>query len=221
MANNQINKVSMTKIKNIIFDLGGVFININYSATRSEFIELGIKNFDELYQQDFVSTLFENLEIGKVCEIEFYNEFRNISNSNLTNEQIKKAWNAMLGKFWIDRLEFAKSLKENYKVYLLSNTNVIHSDAFISEFQSEYHDDDLDSYFHKTYYSHKIGLRKPHSNCFLKIVEENKLEATETLFIDDTLKNIEGAQKIGLKILHLKSEMSFLESVSMILNISS
>lgn len=208
----------MSVFKNIIFDLGGVFIDINYAATRNAFIDLGIKNFDELYQQDFVSTLFEDLEVGKISEKDFYDEFRIISNSNLKNNEIEKSWNAMLGKFWIERLEFVSSLKAHFNVFLLSNTNEIHQKCFEKMFEDEFPTKNLLNYFNQVYYSHEMGLRKPNADCYLKIIEEHHLKASETLFIDDTYKNIEGALRVELQILHLKPQTNLVESVTQILN---
>lgn len=209
----------MNKIKSIIFDLGGVFIDIDYAATKKEFINLGIKNFDELYKQDFVSSLFEDLEVGKINENNFYNQFRIISNSTLSNEQIKKAWNAMIGEFWYDRLEFAFSLKQQYNVFLLSNTNKIHFDYFETKFKQAYPKKSIEDFFHQIYYSHQIGLRKPNASCYLKILEEHQLLPNEVLFIDDTITNIEGAKNVDLQIVHLMQQMNLKNSVNQILSI--
>ena len=96
----------MSKIKNIIFDLGGVFLQVNYQKTEDAFVKLGITNFAEYYKQDFVSTLFEDLEIGSISPQEFYDGLRNIKQSSLTNQQIEIAWNAMQGNFLEERLSF-------------------------------------------------------------------------------------------------------------------
>lgn len=190
-------------IKNIIFDLGGVLIKIDYNKTREAFINLGIKNFDEYYQQDYVSKLFEDLEIGKISSTDFYFEFRKITNSQLTNFQIAEAWNAMLGEFWIDRLNWLDDLKSNYGIFLFSNTNEIHYRAFIKLFENTMPNKSFSNYFIKDYYSHIMGERKPNEKSFKTILAQQNLISKETLFIDDTLKNIEGAKLCGLQTLHL------------------
>lgn len=207
----------MSNIKNIIFDFGGVFIDIDYNATRKAFLNLGIKNFDNLFKQDYVSNLFEDLETGKINEQDFYFQFNSITKSQLTKEQIKRAWNAMLGNFWMERLEFAKTLKASYKVLLLSNTNEIHFKSFDKSFKKKFPTNNFSNYFHQVYYSHEVGMRKPNADCYLRILKDHQLSANETLFVDDTLKNIEGAQKVALQILHLKPHMDLTESVSRIL----
>lgn len=189
-------------IKNIIFDLGQIFLQVHYHKTSEAFINLGISNFDDYYKQDFVSTLFEELETGSISEDEFYNRFRSITNSSLNNVQIKNAWNKMLGSFWIDRLQWLREINKRYKVFLFSNTNVIHYNALIDIYTSLNLPQTFSSYFIKDYYSHTMHLRKPNVEAYEKIITENSLNSVETLFIDDIEKNILGAQQAGLHTLH-------------------
>jgi glucose-1-phosphatase len=193
----------MTNIKNIIFDLGGIFMNIDYSLTEKAFVELGVTNFTELYSQHYASTLFEDLETGKVTPEHFCDEFRLISKTALSNQQIYTAWNAMLLDFPIERIEWLKKIKNRYKVYLFSNTNKIHYDAFMQIINSTLVNDNFNEYFIKAYYSHEIGLRKPYAVSYTAILNEQNILANETLFIDDTIKNIEGAKEAGLQTIHL------------------
>lgn len=197
--------------KNIIFDFGGIFINVDYMKTENAFINLGIKNFAEYYKQDFVSTLFEDLEIGAIAPQEFYSTLRQITHTTLTNEQIENAWNAMLGEYMIDRLEWLKTISCRYKIFLFSNTNQIHFDCFSKMYNNLKLSNSFSSYFIKDYYSHILGFRKPNANSYNVILQEQDLIASETLFIDDTLKNIEGAKFVGLQTLHLINSMSLIE----------
>ncbi len=193
----------MTSIKNILFDLGGIFMNIDYSLTEKAFIELGVLNFADLYTQHHATTLFEDLETGKITPEQFCDTFRTISKTVLSNQQIYKAWNAMLLDFPLERIEWLKQIKETYKVYLYSNTNKIHYDAFIKIVNETMNNDDFNSYFIKAYYSHECGFRKPYAASYTAILNEQHLLAEETVFIDDTLKNIEGAKQAGLQTIHL------------------
>ncbi len=209
----------MAAIKNIIFDFGGIFINIDYQKTEDAFINLGIKNFAEYYKQDFVSKLFEDLEIGVITPLQFYDGFRQITNASLTNEQIENAWNALLGEYLLDRLEWLHTIKENYKIFLFSNTNKIHYDRFIKMYRNLKLPNSFSSYFIKDYYSHVLGLRKPNANSYNAILKEQGLLAGETIFIDDTLKNIEGAKAVGLQTLHLTIEMDLATEMNKLLTI--
>lgn len=193
----------MNNIKNIIFDLGGVFIDINYQKTETAFINAGVINFKDLYNQNRASSVFEDLETGKISPTGFYKEFRNISSTQLSDTTIKSAWNAMLGDFLAQEINWLGSIKNKYRLFLYSNTNQIHYEAFTALFQQQTGKSNFDDYFIKAYYSHTFGLRKPYAASYQKIVEEQQMLAAETLFIDDTLVNIEGAKEAGLQTIHL------------------
>ncbi len=191
----------MQKIKNIIFDLGGIFIDIDYKKTEDSFIQLGVTHFNKLYNQQKSSALFEDLDTGKITPLQFYNALRNLTQLNLSNQEINSAWNAMLGHFQKEKLHWLKTLKNQYNLYLFSNTNQIHFDAFNKILEEDTGYNNLGSFFIKTYYSHEIKMRKPYPASFSAILKEQKLKATETLFIDDTEVNVQGALKAGLNAL--------------------
>lgn len=194
--------LGMSSIKNIIFDLGGIFLNIDFSKTKKAFRELGVTDFDNYFTQHHASELFELLETGKISNEEFHNSFVEHTGVPLTYDQVRDAWNALLLDFPPQRLEWLKRIRKQYKTFLFSNTNKIHYDAFTESFRQQF-GEDFDQYFIKAYYSHEMGLRKPYPESFQFILDEQHLKPEETLFIDDTLKNIEGAKKVGLKVIHL------------------
>jgi len=194
----------MQKIKNIIFDLGGVFIEVDYFKTQDAFINLGVTHFNQLYTQQHSSPLFALLETGKVTPGEFYNRFREVSGINLTNEQIRTAWCAMLGNFYTDALDWLTQVGQRYNIFLFSNTNKIHEDAFNITLQHQTGLNSIDGYFKKAYYSHTLGLRKPDVASYQAILDEQNLVAGETMFIDDSIKNVEGALQAGLQGLFLE-----------------
>ena len=149
----------MHTIKNIIFDLGGVFLEVDYLKTQDAFINLGVTHFTQLYTQQHASPLFELLETGKIAPEEFYSLLRKASGIELSDDEIRTAWNAMLGKFYVDALDWLKGVGERYKIFLFSNTNKIHEDAFKIILKEQTGHENLDSFFIKAYYSHTLGLR--------------------------------------------------------------
>ena len=203
----------MHPIKNIIFDLGGIFLDIKYQLTKDAFVNLGIKNFDDLFTQHHANDLFEDLEMGKISEIEFYDLFRKEADIDLSNEQIKTAWNALLGGFPLGRLKWLENIKQKYNIYLFSNTNQIRYDAFMKIYEKETGKNNFNQHFIKAYYSQNMGLRKPYPESFLYIINEQNLLPEETLFIDDTIKNIEGAKAVGLQTIHLVAPQTVLDLV--------
>ncbi len=201
----------MENIKNIIFDLGGVILNIDFKKTEFAFAKLGVGNFNQYYTLQSLSPLFEQLELGIIAPEVFYNEFRKLVKTSLTNEEIQNAWNALLLDFPAERINWLNKISKKYKIYLLSNTNKIHYDAFIKLFNEQIGEIDFNKFFIKAYYSHEINLRKPSTECFEFVLKKENLNVEETLFIDDSELNIEAAKAIGLNIIHLPSPHTILE----------
>ncbi len=199
------------QFKNIIFDLGGVFLTLDYDKTEKAFIDLGAYNFHELYSQQHASHLFRLLETGKINLPDFFDKLRKEGNINANNEEIINAWNAMLGNFPKERLEWLSEKGRQFNVYLFSNTNEIHYNFFSEKFSKENDGKKFEDLFIKAFYSHKLGLRKPEVASYLKVLEEENLNAAETLFIDDTITNIEGAEKAGLQTIFLPKGKTVLD----------
>jgi epoxide hydrolase-like predicted phosphatase len=200
----------MQGVKNIIFDLGGVILSIDYNKTAEAFKQLGVTHFDELYNQHKASPLFEDLETGRISEEEFFTEFTQLCGTELKKEDITKAWNAMLGYFPKERIELLKELKQRYNLFLFSNTNKIHFDAFQKLFREQI-GGNFDDFFVKAYYSHTMQQRKPNKDAFEFILKEQNLKPEETLFIDDTEGNIQPAKDLGIQTVHLKPPTTILD----------
>ncbi|TDW99793.1 HAD family hydrolase [Dinghuibacter silviterrae] len=194
----------MPTVKNLILDLGGVLLNLDYNRTKQAFRAYGVPDFDAHYTQFKGSTLFDDLETGKVSNEAFYRALKSELGLDLTDDQIKAAWNAMLLDFPVERIEFLKDLRTRYRLFLLSNTNAIHYEAFQKTFR-EASGKHLDDFFDKAYYSHLLGLRKPGPEPYQAILDEQGLKPEETLFVDDTLPNLAGAREVGMQVIHLQA----------------
>lgn len=201
----------MKNIKNIIFDLGGVILNIDHQLTREAFTALGVQHFEQLYNQFKGSRLFDNLETGHITPEGFLAEMKKHVAEGVTDEQIIAAWNAMLLDFPLQRLQLLQQLRQHYGMYLLSNTNAIHLETFNRILQDTRGIPSLSVFFDKAYYSHLMGYRKPDRESYQMVLDENGLKAEETLFIDDTLPNIEGAKVVGLQTLHLQAPKTIVD----------
>ena len=193
----------MQKFKNIIFDLGGVILDVDYNLTRIAFEKLGVIDFDEMYSQANADKLFRKLETGEITDDIFYKEFNGCTGLHLSDEEIRKAWNAMLLSFREKSLQFLERIRPKYKTYLLSNTNYVHIAAFKETLHQQIGVKTLEEYFDQAFYSCEIGLRKPDPACYDWVLKNVEIEPDETLFIDDSLHNIEGAKKAGLQTIHL------------------
>lgn len=196
--------------KNIIFDLGGLFIQIDYQKTITAFQQLGLQDFEIFYSKKGQSELFDRLETGQLTEAAFLVEIRKHLPQQHDDVILIAAWNAMLLHWDEENLNVLKTLKNRYRLFLFSNTNALHQKAFLRLLQYQVGFTHLDNFFEKTYYSHEFGFRKPHPESFTRILEENGLEASETVFFDDSIQHIEGAEKAGLTAIHVQMNTSLL-----------
>lgn len=188
----------MKEIKNIIFDLGVIIINIDTSLSVKAMKDLGFDNFEENYTLFKQANIFDRLEKGQIETDEFRNELRKYICREVSDQELDEAWGAMLLDFPKERIDLIEKLGTKYKIYLLSNTNEIHYNQYSNDFVNQYRFE-FNDLFEKAYYSFQMGTRKPEIDIFKKVISENKLNPEETLFIDDLLVNIESAQKVGLQ----------------------
>lgn len=191
-------------IHNIIFDLGGVILNIDFTVTQREFVKLGIKNIDDTFGQYHQLGFFDQFDRGEMDEKTFLEEAQKLFPQEVTPQQIIEAWNAMLFDLPQHRFDLLKELGKNYRLFLMSNTNSIHYKAYQELIRQTYEIPNLDALFEKAYYSHLVHMRKPEKRFFDLILNENGLIADETLFVDDTSTNTDAAEKLGIRGLYLK-----------------
>lgn len=186
-------------VKNIIFDLGGVIINLDMNRTFFAFGKLSGKTELPEYSYANQHDLFKQFEIGAVSSAEFRAGLRELISPTLTDAEIDSAWNAMMLFIPQARLDLLDRLKGHYRTFLFSNTNAIHYKEFNRRVKKSHNSMGLEPYFEKTYYSHLMGKRKPSPVSFQQILDENGLVAAETLFLDDTPGHLEGALQLGLR----------------------
>lgn len=184
-------------IKNIIFDFGDIFINLDKQATYEAMAALGVAEISD--EMIHVSHQYEKGLITTEHFIEFFHDRFHIPKIDLIS-----AWNAVLLDFPERRLEFLKeiSASKKYRLFLLSNTNDLHikwvqhslGDKFYNEFKN---------CFEQFYLSHEINFRKPDSEIYEFVLNENNLIAEETLFVDDLEENTKEAHKLGIHVWNL------------------
>jgi len=192
----------MAPVKNIIFDLGGVLLNLDVAQTRDAFIKLGLTQIDDLFRIGHAESFFKEYEIGVISDEEFVEKARQLTLPGTTSDQVIAAWNIMLLDFPAERVQLLNQLKNKYRLFLFSNTNAIHLQSFHKSYQHVY-GSAMDELFEKAYYSHLIKQRKPDVEAYQFVINDSGLNAGETLFIDDALVNVEGARLAGLQAVHL------------------
>ena len=190
-------------VRNIVFDLGNVVINIDPDLTIRKFKDLGVVNFDEMYTIMRQIDVFDRLDTGKITLPEFCQIIRDYSQVNLSDAQIDDAWCAMLLDFPEENVKLLRKLRtEGYKLYLLSNTNEMHIVFYVKHMQRQFGCNLLAELFDRAFYSHEIGFRKPNRESYDYVLNAEGLIAAETLFIDDLEHNVTGARQTGMLAHH-------------------
>ena len=200
-------------IKNIIFDYGGVILDLDMPRCVNEFAKLGVKNMGHMYSMASQDELFVRLEKGLIEEDIFYESIRELLPNNPGNIEIEYAWNAMLGKMPKERIDLIDRLNKGseYRTFLLSNTNGIHYRKYVRDLKKEFGFNDFSELFEKDYFSHKINMKKPDCEIFEFVLNDSGLKAEETLFIDDSPVNIKGAEALGIRSFLLPPEIGIVE----------
>ncbi len=200
----------MENIENLIFDLGGVILTLDMPETAKQLASYGITEYNNLFRNGNVSAFFEEYEVGRISDTEFLRSLKGLTDQAVSDTELVKAWNAMLGIFPKERITLLSSLKERYRLFLFSNTNALHVSAFRKKY-SEAYNGQFDDLFEKAYYSNELGLRKPNVASFQHIITEQALDASRTVFLDDSHANVEAAEAAGLKGIHIKPGMTIMD----------
>ncbi|GCC52966.1 HAD family phosphatase [Chryseotalea sanaruensis] len=193
----------ISNINSIIFDLGGVIINLSPGKTYQAFSEISGLPITEVEEMARSKQEFSLYETGHLSDEDFRSFLRISLAINVTDNILDQAWNAMLLDIPPQRLQTLLRLKTNYKTFLLSNTNAIHLKAFNKILREVSGSENFEQYFEKDYYSHEMGLRKPDPTIFEYVVREQRLNPAETIFLDDSSINLTGAAQAGLHIHHV------------------
>ncbi|MBL6667282.1 MAG: HAD-IA family hydrolase [Crocinitomicaceae bacterium] len=200
----------MKRVKALLFDLGGVIVNLDYHKTINAFEALGVTNAEILYNQFSQTEIFDDFETGCLSGKEFINLMKHQISTHSSESEIKKAWNAMILGFEEATLEQIKRYSEKIPCYLLSNTNEIHL-AYIQSLLGKMPFKNLELLFNKCYYSHIIGKRKPHKETFEWVLNDMGYTPEDVLFIEDSPQHIEGAKTINLNTLYFTKERNLEE----------
>jgi HAD superfamily hydrolase (TIGR01509 family) len=185
-------------IRNIIFDLGGVLLNIDPKKTIEAFGKLGMEQLVGDKGLSYDHEIFYLMEQGKITSDEFRNGVRELLPNQVSYKEIDSAWTAMLLDFPTVRVKLVKNLHKDFKIYLFSNTNAIHVAKYQSIFRNQ-HGFEVSTLFEKDFYSNEIGYRKPSAESYQEIIRLSGIDPEESLFIDDSLQNVESAMVSGLK----------------------
>lgn len=194
------------KIKNIIFDLGGVILDLDENATFNELAKMGIDVRQAMYSIE-LQQILSKFNTGIYTAATFRKKMKDFFHiEKQTDDKFDSLWNAMLLDIPRERIEAIEQVKKHYKIFLMSNSNEIHYDLYIRDLQLRFGYNEFDELFNKSYFSFAEHLEKPDPRFFELILDHESLNPEETLFIDDTAENIEAAKKLGIKTYHIRRD---------------
>ena len=200
------------KIKNIIFDLGDVILNIDVPVASLSFSKLSGREQQEILDLFKEKDLFRQFETGTLDENGFRNYIRELLVfPDWTDDMIDTAWNSLLLDLPPERVELLKNLRTKYRLFLLSNTSSIHITQVNKILEAATGVKKLDDLFDKVYLSYEMGLMKPDPAIYQQVLEEQGLVAEETLFLDDNADNVKAAATLGIATIHVCKPTTILE----------
>jgi HAD superfamily hydrolase (TIGR01509 family) len=203
--------IDLKGIKNIVLDLGGVILGLDVNRSIELLSELGFpgeENLDIIFSKH---PFFLKFETGRINTDEFIDALTAQLGDHTPREKILVAWNAMILGFRPETIDLLIQLREKYRMFLLSNTNAIHEVYYNDLLHTEHGIANLTNIFEKVYYSHDLKMRKPDHEIFHYVLDDSRLNARETLYIDDTDIHVKAAGDLGIQAYHLRFPQSITE----------
>ncbi len=194
------------KIKNIIFDLGGVVLDIDEGIIVKELEKMDI-SIKELFHSEEFNDVMSKFDTGIYTAPTFRKRMKAlIGQEKMTDQRFDAIWNSMILDIPRERIEAIEKVKKHYKIFLMSNSNVIHYDLYVRDLQLRFGYNEFDELFNKSYFSFAEHLEKPDPRFFELILDHEGLLPEETLFIDDTEANVKVAQSLGIRTYHISRD---------------
>jgi len=179
-------------------------LNINPLLALADFEKISGIEQDELIKRLFTEQIFEKFDTGSLSPDQFRSELCKIMERKVSDGEIDRAWNSLLLDFPLPRVELLQEVRKNYRVFLLSNTNIIHYWHYTSEFYRSY-GMQMTDLFDRLFLSYEIGIHKPDAGIYEHVLQTAGLKPSESVFFDDSLANIEAAALQGIAVIHINN----------------
>lgn len=183
--------------RNIIFDLGGVLIDLCKQPCIDAFSNIGCATIGEYVEDHRTEDLFLDIELGRISTKGFCDEARRLAGCEATDADIVGAWNALLGETSKEKVDRLKELARHHRLFLLSNTNEMHWECFCNRLHDRY-SLDARELFRDIFLSFELGMKKPEERMFSYVLQQGGMEAADTVFVDDSALNCQAAERLGI-----------------------
>lgn len=195
-------------IKNLLFDLGGVIMDIRRQNCVDAFKALGMADADKYLGEYSQAGVFAGIENGSYTPAQFHDEIRSLIPHPVTDAEIDQAFGRFLIGIPLHRLHELEQLHKQFSIYMLSNTNpIMWADGIAKNFAQDGHD--VHHYFDGIIRSYKVGAMKPDPAIFRATIDQLGIDPTETLFMDDSATNLRAAEAFGFHTLLVAPGMEF------------
>lgn len=207
----------MNPIANILFDFGNVIIDIDSLGAFDRIAAFRSPDLDEETYRKNIISLAEKLEVDAISTDAFVEGILNLASSGVVAKNVVDAWNSMLVGIPRYRLGMLESLKQNFNLLMLSNTNQLHIAWAHEHLESIHGINDFESrFFNDVYYSHEIKARKPDPRAFRHVAEQSMITPEKTLFIDDVQEYLDSAAKLGFQTMLSPPEEEIAETLKIL-----
>jgi putative hydrolase of the HAD superfamily len=205
--------------KNIIFDLGGVILDINMQKALDGFAALGLPQNELRFDVGETADLMHHYQLGHFTTDEFCKLVAAKCNPGTTPEQVALAWNSICIGIPERKLNAIKALKQNANVYLLSNTNDLHWQYCLDHWFNA-GDNRCEDFFHQVFLSQDLHLEKPHAEIFEHVIktigavrdsEASGDITSDTIFLDDNIDNVNAAKSCGIQAVRITPDFDWVE----------
>jgi FMN phosphatase YigB (HAD superfamily) len=200
---NSKQSINASHYEAILFDLGGVLINLDYSLTEKAFVALGLAEAEFWNLQKSHSKLINDFETGQISSSYFINGILPLCRQGTSPNQVVAAWNAMILDFPKDRMNWLLNFSKNHRIFLLSNTNDLHMQRVNRRLVESTGNATIDIYFEKSFFSHEIEMRKPDVHTFQWVCDVMNVLPEKILFIDDSQQHVLSAKSLGINTILL------------------
>ena len=200
-------------IKNLLFDLGGVIMDICRENAVKALEGIGMAGANDFLGEYSQKGPFLALEDGSMSAEEFRAEIRKHINGEVTDDAIDAAFCEFLVGIPVHRLVALRELRKRYKIYILSNTNPIMWDTRIAE-EFRHEGKDMSDYFDGIVTSFEAKCIKPDAKIFETAIEQCQIVPEETIFLDDSQKNLNAAAMLGFNTLLVTPGAEFADLLS-------
>jgi putative hydrolase of the HAD superfamily len=204
-------------VKNVIFDMGGVLVDVHRERAIESFKSIGVADADQLIDSYHHEGLFLDLENGDIDTKEFCTLLSQHAGREIVLQDIAKAWRSIVSDPPVYKLDYLIELRKEYTLFVLSNNNPILVDGWASTPQFSTQGRPVMDYFDKLYLSYQMKCTKPAPIIFEKMIDDSQIIPAESLFIDDGLHNIETAQSLGFHTYHAQNGEDWREALDQLL----